>query len=98
MRVRTIGVVMLLSASSGASPRVHAVKDPTPAQEKLRGELYGQSDEPPAMASTKVAHFRPLCDAEGFPLVGNLSFKGEPRVTVSTFCAWVRETKAKKSW
>ncbi len=40
----------------------------------LRQEL---GDTPPAEAlSTKLVHFAPLCDADGYPLVGNVASKG----------------------
>lgn len=37
-------------------------------------------------------HFRPLCDAKGYPLVGNINSKGG--ATVTEFCAAVRELEA----
>jgi hypothetical protein len=46
-------------------------------------------------AEQKKGHFRPLCDADGYPLVGNVARKGDGRfMDPSAFCALVR-TKAK---
>lgn len=40
---------------------------------------------------SNVVHFRPLCDKDGYPLVGNLARKGGPVGSdPSSFCAQVR--------
>ena len=57
--------------------------------------LVEKADELAAMgharALTQMARFRPVCDAEGFPLVGNVIRKGpSPREEVKAFCAAVR--------
>ncbi len=57
----------------------------------LAGELYAL-DQGRALA--QKAHFRPLCDAEGFPVVGNVMRKA-PGYPVSSFCAAVRENKGR---
>lgn len=46
-------------------------------------------------ALAKQDHFRPLCDKDGYPLVGNLNRKGPgpPGATPSAFCAGVRSKK-----
>jgi hypothetical protein len=45
----------------------------------------------PAVVAVRLQHFRPLCDAKGFPLVGNLVTKsgagGQP---IESFCADLR--------
>jgi hypothetical protein len=56
----------------------------------LRDEL-GTEDRASALA--KAAHFRPLCDKDGYPLVGNVNRKAG--VEPSAFCADVREKKTK---
>lgn len=56
----------------------------------LRDEL-GSAGHDAAMA--RVAHFRPLCDKDGYPLVGNLVRKG-PNYGPAKFCASVRDRTA----
>jgi hypothetical protein len=41
---------------------------------------------------SNVKHFRPLCDKDGYPLVGNLNRK-TPNYDVSTFCSEIRSKK-----
>jgi hypothetical protein len=65
----------------------------------LRAELFDKSREPEGRAAVvaAMAHFRPLCDAEGYPLVGNVSSKwnNNPPMQPSAFCAVVREKEGK---
>ena len=56
----------------------------------LRNEL---DQATPAEVVTKQAHFRPLCDKDGYPLVGNLNRKSPPANAPSSFCASVRTKK-----
>jgi len=60
----------------------------------LRAELETVA-APEALA--RLSHFRPLCDAEGYPLVGNMARKAPPgadrNAAPSTFCAAVRARK-----
>lgn len=58
-----------------------------PALIKLRGELLGTSRE---KVQQKPGHFRPLCDKDGYPLVGNMASKGNV-YQPSEFCAEVRK-------
>lgn len=53
----------------------------------LREELFASQRED---ALAKVAHYRPLCDAQGYPLVGNVIRKA-PGYQPSAFCQDVRE-------
>jgi hypothetical protein len=48
----------------------------------------------PDKALAAVLHYRPLCDAQGYPLVGNLNRK-VPDYTVSAFCAEVRKARSR---
>ena len=53
--------------------------------DRLNQELiYASSD----VRMVDRAHFRPLCDAFGYPLVGNIVSKGGN--TASEFCALIR--------
>ena len=55
----------------------------------LQAELMGM---PRAKVLESVAHFRPLCDKDGYPLVGNLNQKSQfPGMEVSELCAEVRK-------
>jgi len=66
-----------------------AVEDP--ALVKLRDAL-AVDEHDKALAS--MAHYRPLCDAQGYPLVGNLQRKsGQPEYQVSELCTEVRAAK-----
>lgn len=59
----------------------------------LRAELAGETRE---SAFAKQTHYRPLCDKDGYPLVGNMNRKGggpQP----SELCADVRAKKAKST-
>jgi Rieske Fe-S protein len=56
----------------------------------LRSELASVDTKE---AEQKKGHFRPLCDADGYPLVGNVVRKGDRGVVPSLFCAFVRKAK-----
>jgi hypothetical protein len=58
----------------------------------LREELYALDNEEQALA--KKAHFRPLCDADGYPVVGNVMRKASG-YQPSRFCAAVRGNKGR---
>ena len=58
---------------------------------ELRGSLYG-TDRETALAAS--ARFRALCDAEGYPLVGNIANKGQ-RYDVSEYCSDLRASMAR---
>jgi len=57
----------------------------------LQSELY-ELDEERALA--EKARFRPLCDADGFPVVGNVMRKSTG-YQASSFCAVVRNHKSR---
>jgi hypothetical protein len=60
----------------------------------LRTELDGETRE---SALSKQAHYRPLCDKDGYPLVGNVARKGPGGPQPSQLCADVRAKKTKPS-
>lgn len=77
-----------LAAVPGEQP-----KQATKAQlATLRGELIAAGR---VGATTQRARFRPLCDADGYPLVGNLVRKGDDSADYqpSAFCTDVRNAK-----
>jgi hypothetical protein len=59
----------------------------------LREELFRLDDETSAFA--RVAYFRPLCDADGYPVVGNVMRKASG-YQASTFCSELRARASKK--
>ena len=73
-----------------------APREPTPDAElpraliELRSALYGTERD---LAHAPSARFRPLCDAEGYPLVGNIANKGAHEV--GEYCADLRTTLAR---
>ncbi|APR80122.1 Hypothetical protein A7982_05469 [Minicystis rosea] len=59
-------------------------------------ELVQKAEDLAAMGHVKaleqIQRFRPVCDADGYPLVGNVMRKGpSPREEVKAFCAVVRQ-------
>jgi hypothetical protein len=59
---------------------------------RLREELFDLRDEKQVLA--QKAHFRPLCDADGYPVVGNVMRKASG-YQASRFCAAIRENKGR---
>ena len=77
--------------SAPVAPKPPANVDP--ALMSLSGELANKTREEVFAA---LDHFRPLCDRDGFPLVGNVMRKspGDSYKT-STFCSDLRERQKK---
>jgi acyl-CoA synthetase (AMP-forming)/AMP-acid ligase II len=90
-RHRIATVLLLSSAAAFASPDHRPPPDDKAKPEllKLRAELFHLTGD---AAKQQLDHFRPLCDADGYPLVGNIATKGE-RTQPSEVCAAVREHK-----
>lgn len=60
----------------------------TPALVALREALRAETIEG---ARAKIAHYRPLCDKDGYPLVGNVVRKSpKPELQPSELCADLR--------
>jgi hypothetical protein len=58
----------------------------------LASELYAHRRHQPL---ADIPRYRPLCDADGYPLVGNVAQgKGDTGTQPSELCALVREKKA----
>lgn len=65
-----------------------AVVHEDPSLVALRDELRSEKIEG---ARAKIAHYRPLCDKDGYPLVGNVVRKSpKPELQPSELCADVR--------
>jgi hypothetical protein len=60
----------------------------------LRAELGAETRE---SALAKQTHYRPLCDKDGYPLVGNVLRKGPGGPQPSELCTEVRAKSAKPS-
>jgi len=84
-------VLLLSSSPAGACPPAsHAPPDDAQAPRaliELRGELIGAGHD---KAQAGVARFRALCDADGYPLVGNMVGK-RGVYQPSEFCSDVRK-------
>jgi hypothetical protein len=81
------------TASAGAASRPAPRCDDSAAMRSLAAQL-GDTEKSAAMA--QVWHFRPLCDAEGYPLVGNLARKGSTLTQPSELCAGVRALEKRR--
>ena len=95
-RKHTILAVLLLSAAPAvASPGGGAARKP-PADDEVSRELLdlraGLFEAGKQRALQDMSRFRPLCDAEGYPLVGNIARKAE-LYQPSQFCAEVRKAR-----
>lgn len=79
-----------VTAAAAARPATPAATVPLGA-EQLKGlaEELRYADQ--RAASFDREHFRPLCDAQGYPLVGNLITKSVGPGPVEYFCTSVRE-------
>jgi hypothetical protein len=44
-------------------------------------------------AQAEIARFRPLCDSDGYPVVGNVAAKGDKWYQPSQFCSDLRKTE-----
>jgi hypothetical protein len=85
------------SAAAIATPPIDRPLSNDPALVALRGELAGAGR---AGALAKVTHFRPLCDKDGYPLVGNVVMgKAEhpgDHYQPSAFCGELRQKQAQR--
>jgi hypothetical protein len=94
-KVLAVALVTAACGKTTADPPEPAQPAPAPANEDprlltLRTELDHETRE---SAFAKQAHYRPLCDKDGYPLVGNLNRKGFAGVAPSELCADVRAKK-----
>jgi hypothetical protein len=79
------------AAAMLSAPSPSSAPSEDPKLLALRTELGAlKRDE----ALKQVEHFRPLCDANGYPLVGNLQRKApDPELMPSEVCAEIRKKK-----
>jgi hypothetical protein len=84
--------VLLLSAAPAAASPAHtppADADVSKTMLDLRGELLNAGRD---KAQANVSKFRPLCDKDGYPLVGNLANKPN-MYQPSEFCSDIRKAE-----
>ena len=85
------------SATAIAAPPADRPLSNDPALIALRGQLSGTGR---VGALANVAHFRPLCDKDGYPLVGNVMMgKGHDpsnQYQPSAFCGEIRQKQAQR--
>jgi len=91
-RTHRLLTVLLLSAPAAASPSPAHPPPPADAQvsralRDLRADMMKAGRD---KAQADVARFRPLCDGDGYPLVGNLVEKAS-MYQPSEFCREVRQ-------
>ncbi len=77
------------------APMLSATAD-DPKLVALRDDLASAGRDK-ALAATSRARFRPLCDAQGYPLVGNLARKvPTPDFGPSEFCTEIRKAEKRQ--
>jgi hypothetical protein len=88
-----LATVLLFSAAPLVSGCMTDDAQPAPAHMDHSAALVDLRDEllatEPTQALERIDYFRPLCDADGYPLVGNVASKG-PGLQPSQLCAEVR--------
>jgi hypothetical protein len=84
-------ILLLSSSPAGACPpAAHAPPDDAHAPRALIDLRWGLMNAGRDKAQADVARFRPLCDQDGYPLVGNLVEK-RTMYQPSEFCREVRQ-------
>jgi hypothetical protein len=84
MRRPTLSLLAVVLSTACGPQEAAPAPGSQPDLEALNVELsgtYGPISDP--------SHFAPLCDAKGYPLVGNIVSKGTSH-TASAFCAELR--------
>lgn len=87
---KLLTVLLLSSAPAAASPGRHAPPEDAAAPRELlelRSELLEAGHD---RAQADLTRFRPLCDKDGYPLVGNMVGKRDV-YQPSEFCSDVRK-------
>jgi hypothetical protein len=94
--IETPPIASSAAPSSAAAPSASTTAPsfaPNPELEALRGEMAKQT---PAKVWANHDHYRPLCDANGYPLVGNVAVVKPPApMQPSRFCEEIRESMKK---
>lgn len=94
---RKLVPIVLLAASFGTAHADRRPAKPSPEQIKVRDKLL---EADPVVVRKDLRPYAPLCDADGYPLVGNAAgaTKGGPSgLQPSEYCVLVRAAKAPKA-
>ena len=91
VRKRALVPILLLGSSTTAWAKPPADADAPSALIELRSQLFDAGEEG---AKKEVQRVRALCDADGFPLVGN-AVRKTSMYQPSSYCAMVRERQEK---
>jgi hypothetical protein len=84
-------VLLLSSAPAGASPSTpHSPPPDSDVPQALRDLRAALIDGGRDKVAADLARFRPLCDKDGYPLVGNIANKRD-RYQPSQFCSDLRK-------
>lgn len=79
------------------SPPKPATRPAPPADSAVPERLLSLRDDLARVghdkAQAEVARFRPLCDGDGYPLVGNVAAKGDRWYQPSQFCSDLRKVE-----
>lgn len=90
-RKTTISILAIAITTTACSG---AIESPQPTErEALARELASTTL---ADALARREHFMPLCDANGYPLPGNINAKGGTGTTVQQFCDAIKQMPAPK--
>lgn len=87
MRRSTLPLLAVVLSTACGLPAPGEETDPAKL-DQLNQELAFNSLE---SAMKNRAHFAPLCDAFGYPLVGNVVSKAPPQTTAAEFCTAIRK-------
>src|SRR4051812_159488 len=90
---KILTVLLLSTAPAAASPAAPPPPPPDAVVDRqlltLRADLLRAGRD---KAKAEIARFRPLCDKDGYPLVGNIASKGD-MYQPSELCRDVRKTE-----
>jgi hypothetical protein len=93
-RQKLAAVLLFSTAVTGCITDDDMKSEPQPQQQLDDAALTDLRDElletPAVEAVERMDHFRPLCDDQGYPLVGNVATKSIG-MQPSQFCAEVRD-------
>ncbi len=91
-KVLVVSSVAMIVAPGACAALETQAKDEPAALVALRDELVQKKREEVTGSRVALARYRPLCDKDGYPLVGNVTQKVIPGYQPSEFCAEVRKT------
>ncbi len=85
MRKPTLSLLAVVLSTACGTGAQHT---PTPEEQRELEPLAAELNQTPMRSAMgNRSHFAPLCDENGYPLVGNVYGKVPPETTVAEFCA-----------